>query len=207
MAHPVSLISVSPDPPPGLPPPTCQPEVQSITHRPSGCPTLVRYRFVSFELISRFVPRIRACVADLPRDTASSSGRSQGRPSKLARPSNSHQGDPLDQGWPSPPSPTERRGATAGLGGADRPSRRRDADGGGGHSVHRRIHIVRCWDSHIRVYGSDCFGRLFQEPVTRIRPRHTSGDGRALTADERSFLVASTERLVAQLRACRTLDR
>lgn len=72
---------------------------------------------------------------------------------------------------------------------------------GCGHSVYRRIHIVRCDDAKVRVYGSDCFGRLFRGLIPEARPRYGSGDGRHLTDEERALLVANTDRLVAQFEA------
>lgn len=69
---------------------------------------------------------------------------------------------------------------------------------GCGHGVYRRIHVVRCDDAKVRVYGSDCFGRLFHGLIAEARPRYGSGDGRALTPEERAMLAANTERLVAQ---------
>lgn len=72
---------------------------------------------------------------------------------------------------------------------------------GCGHGVYRRIHVVRCKDSKVRVYGSDCFGRLFHGLIPNARPRYGSGDGRQLTDDERALLVANTDRLVAQFEA------
>jgi hypothetical protein len=69
---------------------------------------------------------------------------------------------------------------------------------GCGHGVYRRIHVVRCADSRVRVYGSDCFGRLFHGLIPEARPRYGSGDGRPLTDEERAMLVANTESLVAQ---------
>ena len=69
---------------------------------------------------------------------------------------------------------------------------------GCGHGVYRRIHVVRCEDSKVRVYGSDCFGRLFHGLIADARPRYGTGDGRHLTDEERALLVSNTERLVAQ---------
>lgn len=72
---------------------------------------------------------------------------------------------------------------------------------GCGHGVYRRIHVVRCDDSKLRVYGSDCFGRLFNGLMPDARPRYGRGDGRHLTDEERLLLVWNTERLVAQFEA------
>ncbi len=72
---------------------------------------------------------------------------------------------------------------------------------GCGHGVYRRIHVVRCEDAKVRVYGSDCFGRLFHGLIANAPPRYGSGDGRQLTDEERAMLVANTDRLVAQFEA------
>lgn len=68
---------------------------------------------------------------------------------------------------------------------------------GCGHSVYRRIHVVRCEDDRVRVYGSDCFSRLFHGLIPESRPRY-GGDGRTLTPEERAMLAENTERLIAQ---------
>jgi hypothetical protein len=66
------------------------------------------------------------------------------------------------------------------------------------HSVFRRIHVVR-EDSVVRVYGSECFKKLFVGlPVASSTPRYTSPEGRRLTDDERRLLIENTERLVQQ---------
>lgn len=72
---------------------------------------------------------------------------------------------------------------------------------GCGHGVYRRIHVVRCEGAKVRVYGSDCFGRLFHGLIPDARPRYGTGDGRQLTDEERALLAANTERLVAQFEA------
>jgi len=66
------------------------------------------------------------------------------------------------------------------------------------HSVFRRIHVVR-ENSVVRVYGSECFKKLFVGlPVASSMPRYTSSEGRRLTEDERQLLIENTERLVQQ---------
>jgi len=67
------------------------------------------------------------------------------------------------------------------------------------HPVYRRIHVVR-EDSAIRVYGSECFKRLFAgQPISSATPRYTSSEGRELTDEERRLLMVNTERLIQQL--------
>jgi hypothetical protein len=66
------------------------------------------------------------------------------------------------------------------------------------HPVFRRIHLVR-ENTVIRVYGSECFKRLFTgESVSSSTPRYTTSDGRELTEVERQLLIENTERLVRQ---------
>ena len=67
---------------------------------------------------------------------------------------------------------------------------------GCGHSVYRRVHLVRIGDS-TQVYGSDCFARLFgSTPTGQAAPRYGTGTGRALTPEERALLTENTERLI-----------
>ena len=66
------------------------------------------------------------------------------------------------------------------------------------HPVFRRIHIVR-ENGGIRVYGSECFKRLFTgESISSSAPRYTTSDGRELTEAERQLLIENTERLIRQ---------
>ena len=66
------------------------------------------------------------------------------------------------------------------------------------HPVFRRIHVVR-ENSAIRVYGSECFKKLFVGfPVASSTPQYTSSDGRHLTDEERKLLIENTERLIQQ---------
>lgn len=71
---------------------------------------------------------------------------------------------------------------------------------GCGHSVYRRIHVVRHHDGRLGVYGSDCFDRLFGDSIERV-PHYGGGEGRLLTADERLMLVENTERFIAKFEA------
>jgi hypothetical protein len=69
---------------------------------------------------------------------------------------------------------------------------------GCGHSVYRRVHLVRTGGS-TQVYGSDCFARLFgSTPTGQAAPRYGTGTGRALTPEERALLAENTERLIDQ---------
>ena len=69
------------------------------------------------------------------------------------------------------------------------------------HPVFRRIHVVR-EDGAVRVYGSECFKRLFEaSSVASSTPRYTSSDGRQLTEEERRLLIENTERLIQQFEA------
>lgn len=64
------------------------------------------------------------------------------------------------------------------------------------HPVFRRIHVVR-EDAVFRVYGSECFKRLFAGlPVAASTPRYTSSEGRHLSEEERQLLIENTERLI-----------
>ena len=69
---------------------------------------------------------------------------------------------------------------------------------GCGHSVFRRVHLVRTGDS-TKVYGFDCFTRLFgSTPTGQAAPQYSTGTGRSLTPDERALLIENTERLIEQ---------
>lgn len=68
---------------------------------------------------------------------------------------------------------------------------------GCGHSVCKRIHVVRQY-GHASVYGSDCFARLFADIVRTGHPRYGTSDARLLTAEEQALLAQNTERLLAQ---------
>lgn len=72
---------------------------------------------------------------------------------------------------------------------------------GCGHSVYKRIHVVRDSGQTI-VIGSECFKRLYGG-MDRVNqsPAFGSSEGRRLTEDERQALLENTERLVAQLEA------
>jgi len=79
-----------------------------------------------------------------------------------------------------------------------RDDRVRCQSAGCNHPVFRRIHVVR-ENSIIRVYGSECFKKLFDGlPVASSMPQYTSTDGRHLTEEERRLLIENTERLIQQ---------
>lgn len=71
---------------------------------------------------------------------------------------------------------------------------------GCGHAVYKRIHVVR-HDGLVRVYGSDCFDRLFRHITRASSPRYGSTIGRLLSADERQILAQNAEQLVARFEA------
>ena len=69
---------------------------------------------------------------------------------------------------------------------------------GCGHSVFRRVHLVGT-SGTTKVYGFDCFTRLFgSTPTGQAVPRYGTGTGRTLTPDERALLNENTERLIEQ---------
>ena len=79
-----------------------------------------------------------------------------------------------------------------------RDDRVRCQSAGCNHPVFRRIHVVR-ENSVVRVYGSECFKKLFLgRPVVSSMPTYTSSEGRHLTDEERQLLIENTERLVQQ---------
>lgn len=72
---------------------------------------------------------------------------------------------------------------------------------GCGHSVFKRIHVVRIAGS-IKVFGSACFDRLFgSRGKTFSVPAFGTSDGRRLTAEERLLLLRNTEALISALEA------
>ena len=72
---------------------------------------------------------------------------------------------------------------------------------GCGHSVYKRVHILRR-DGVFRVYGSTCFAREFaNQPLRSAKPHLTGSNSRVLSSEERALLVAITERLIAQFEA------
>lgn len=72
---------------------------------------------------------------------------------------------------------------------------------GCGHSVFKRIHVVRVAGS-IKVFGSACFERLFSSRGQSFSvPAFGSTSGRRLTAEERLLLLQNTEALITALEA------
>ena len=71
---------------------------------------------------------------------------------------------------------------------------------GCGHSVYKRIHVVREGVA-LHVYGSDCFDKLFGGITSMGTPRYGTGDGRRLTEDERRMLIDNTARLIERFEA------
>ena len=67
---------------------------------------------------------------------------------------------------------------------------------GCGHSVYKRVHIIRR-DDALLVYGSTCFARDFRgHEIAKSSPQLTSHAGRVLSAEERQLLVSNTEHLI-----------
>lgn len=67
---------------------------------------------------------------------------------------------------------------------------------GCGHSVYKRIHVVRDNDQLV-VLGSDCYSRLYEHLISVKTPRYgTPSSSRALTQAERQLLVHNTTRLI-----------
>lgn len=67
---------------------------------------------------------------------------------------------------------------------------------GCGHSVYKRVHIVR-WNDALLVCGSTCFSRQFHgQEVAKSQPQLTSHAGRMLSAEERLLLISNTEQLI-----------
>ena len=75
---------------------------------------------------------------------------------------------------------------------------------GCGHSVYKRVHIVR-QSAKLLVLGSSCFSRIYAgQSVSTSSPRFTTTTGRLLTEEERALLTSNTERLIGQFEAERT---
>lgn len=70
---------------------------------------------------------------------------------------------------------------------------------GCGHTVYKRIHVVRDND-RIKVVGSECYKRLYlgQDRAAQ-NPMYGSAEGRRLSEAERIALLENTERFIASL--------
>jgi len=66
-----------------------------------------------------------------------------------------------------------------------------------GHSVYRRIHVVR-ENSKLLVLGSTCFAKRYGADTALGGAKYGGGEGRPLTEAERQLLVSNTEALLAQ---------
>ena len=66
-----------------------------------------------------------------------------------------------------------------------------------GHSVYRRIHVVR-ENEKLLVLGSTCFEKRYGTATVLGPARHGGGEGRMLTKEERQLLLNNTESLIAQ---------
>lgn len=68
-----------------------------------------------------------------------------------------------------------------------------------GHSVFRRIHVVR-EGSKLLVLGSTCFAKRYGTDTALGSAQYGGGEGRPLTEAERQLLVNNTEALLARLK-------
>jgi len=66
-----------------------------------------------------------------------------------------------------------------------------------GHSVYRRIHVVR-ENEKLLVLGSTCFAKRYGNDAALGTAHFGGGDGRVLTEAERQLLMNNTEALLAQ---------
>lgn len=64
-----------------------------------------------------------------------------------------------------------------------------------GHSVYRRIHVVR-ENGKLLVLGSTCFAKRYGADTALGSARFGAGEGRPLTQEERQMLVTKTEALL-----------
>lgn len=69
---------------------------------------------------------------------------------------------------------------------------------GCGHTVFKRIHVARI-DGKLKVYGSDCFGRLYGRAAATLPPAFGGSEGKKLTAEERQMLAENTEAFIAHM--------
>lgn len=73
---------------------------------------------------------------------------------------------------------------------------------GCGHGVYARIHVVE-QAGEIRLYGADCFCKIFGGADALGRPVHprTQVQGRPLTPEQRDMLLANARELIASFAA------
>ena len=69
---------------------------------------------------------------------------------------------------------------------------------GCGHSVYKRIHLVR-ENGNLSVLGSECFKKLFGDSNYQA-PFYSTSDGRRLSEEERQMLLQNTATLVERLK-------
>ena len=80
----------------------------------------------------------------------------------------------------------------------DRENRVRCGQPSCGHSVYRRIHVVR-EDDQLLVLGSTCFEKRYGAAAGLGPAQHGGGgEGRLLTDEERQLLLTNTHALIAQ---------
>jgi hypothetical protein len=66
-----------------------------------------------------------------------------------------------------------------------------------GHSVYRRIHVVK-EGGKLLVLGSTCYAKRYGNDSALGTTHFGGGDGRMLTAEERQLLLNNTQALIAQ---------
>ena len=94
---------------------------------------------------------------------------------------------------------TEHTGTLLAIVSVDRENRVRCGQPSCGHSVYRRIHVVR-EDGELLVLGSTCFEKRYCG-AAGLGPAHHGGgggEGRLLTDEERQLLLTNTQALIAQ---------
>lgn len=65
---------------------------------------------------------------------------------------------------------------------------------GCGHSVYKRIHVVRDGEEFL-VLGSECYKKLYGD-ASDSSPHYGSGEGKLLTDEERAILIKNTRLLI-----------
>ena len=94
---------------------------------------------------------------------------------------------------------TEFTGTLLAVVSVDRENRVRCGQPSCGHSIYRRIHVVR-EEGQLLVLGSTCFEKRYGGPSGLCPAHHGGGggEGRLLTDEERQLLLTNTQALIAQ---------